>query len=316
MAEITVIIPAHNAAEFIGPTLESVLTQDFTDIELIVVDDGSTDNTLEALEAAATRDRRIVIVSQPNQGVSKARNAGLRSASSTTNALMFLDHDDILLPRSLARLSQALISGSGASAAHGEATVIDADGNPIEAVDPNALGLVRRRLSDDRSLVSAAGTRTIELESGEATTFAALVYTSCITSPGQVLIRSSAIRQIGGFDPATAPSDDWDLYLRLSRLGPLAYLPEPVLGWRKHEFNASRDKARMKRSSYAVRRKLVDRSSRLNSAELAIVRRQFAYTAAALVASVSKRDPATDLRSDLIPALKLFVRAILARPAK
>jgi glycosyltransferase involved in cell wall biosynthesis len=316
MAEITVIVPAHNAASFIERTLQSVLTQDFPDLELIIVDDGSIDDTHQVLAAAASGDRRIVVVSQENQGVSKARNSGLRAASAATNAVMFLDHDDILLPGALTRLSQALYANSAVSAAHGTASVIDSSGNPASDVDSQALGLVRKRLVQGQGLMAAAKVGGVEMPDNEPTTFAALVYTSCITSPGQVLIRNSALKQAGGFDPGTAPSDDWDLYLRLSRIGPIAFFPEPVLGWRQHDKNASRDRLKMKRSSVAVRRKLLARSSKLSAAELAIVRTQFAYTTMALLASTGRHDGKTDFRTDLLPALGLFALSLVSFPAR
>jgi glycosyltransferase involved in cell wall biosynthesis len=316
MAEITVIVPAHNAAAFIEPTLASVLTQDFTDIELILVDDGSIDDTHTALERAASSDRRVVIVSHENKGVSGARNSGLQAASASTNAVLFLDHDDVLLPGALTRLSQALYADRSASAAHGTASVIDAHGSLLDGANAKELGLARWQLPDGQGLVGAAKIGPVPLPDGAPTTFATLVYTSCITSPGQVLIRNSSLRDAGGFDPATAPSDDWDLYLRLSRIGHIAFVPDTVLGWRKHISNASRDRVKMKRSSVAVRTKLVSRAAKLTGPELATVRRQFAYTALALVNSAMRRDGKTDVKTDLLPALRLYLQSLLASPAR
>jgi glycosyltransferase involved in cell wall biosynthesis len=310
MSEAAVIVAAYNAEPFIAPTLDSVLSQDFDDIEVIVVDDGSRDGTGRVLEAYAAADKRVMVATQTNLGVSGARNTGLRTAGANTELVLFLDHDDVLLPGALSTLAETLRKSPAASAAHGAVTVIDRDGRADPSADPKSLGLVRRRLVEPGGLIEALKNGPLEMPATEPTTFASLVYTSCITSPGQVLIRRQALREAGEFDPATAPSDDWDLFLRIARVGPIAYADKPVLGWRRHDANASRDIALMKRSSLAVRNKLLNRSSNLTRAQLAVVRRQFAYTAIALLAAYLKRQPDCDLGTDLLPALRLYARSL------
>src|SRR4051812_30232823 len=96
--QVSVIIPAHNSADFIGTAVESVLAQTFADYEIVVVDDGSTDGTREVLERF---EGRIVYLHQQNRGVSAARNAGIRR--SRGELVCFLDADDIWRPEKLAR---------------------------------------------------------------------------------------------------------------------------------------------------------------------------------------------------------------------
>jgi peptidoglycan/xylan/chitin deacetylase (PgdA/CDA1 family)/SAM-dependent methyltransferase len=102
---VSIVIPAYNAADTIGDTLQSLLEQTFTQWEAIVVNDGSTDNTAETVQHFIARDKRIRIVSQGNQGLSGARNSGLALAE--FDWLLFLDADDWIFPHHLERLTHA-----------------------------------------------------------------------------------------------------------------------------------------------------------------------------------------------------------------
>ena len=96
MAAVSIIMPAYNVAPYIGAAIGSVLDQTFTDLELLVVDDGSTDGTFEIASACAARDPRIRVLHKPNGGISSARNCGLRVATGPVIAI--LDSDDLWLP--------------------------------------------------------------------------------------------------------------------------------------------------------------------------------------------------------------------------
>ena len=104
--KISVIMPAYNAEKYIGSMMDSLLAQTMPDFELIVVDDGSRDGTLQLCQAAAGRDRRVVVVSQENSGPSAARNRGLEQARGTYVA--FADADDLCEPRWLEKMLDAL----------------------------------------------------------------------------------------------------------------------------------------------------------------------------------------------------------------
>lgn len=93
---VSVIVPVYNAGEFLGTTLDSILTQTLSDIEIICVDDGSTDNSREILQEAAARNPRLKIIRQANAGPGAARNAGMQAASG--EYLAFLDADDLYEP--------------------------------------------------------------------------------------------------------------------------------------------------------------------------------------------------------------------------
>lgn len=99
MNTVSVIIPAYNAGPFIENCISSILSQSYQDFEIVVVNDGSTDNTLSLLESIQKKDSRLKIISQNNSGVSSARNTGLKNAEGTY--VTFVDADDTLLPNAL-----------------------------------------------------------------------------------------------------------------------------------------------------------------------------------------------------------------------
>ena len=112
MARLSIIIPAYNAQEYLNGCIESVLAQTYSDWELIIVNDGSKDNTASICDAAAEKDERIKIVHQNNSGVSAARNSGLDVA--TGELIAYLDADDALNPEAYTKLV-SLIDEHGVS---------------------------------------------------------------------------------------------------------------------------------------------------------------------------------------------------------
>ena len=96
MPKISIIIPVYNVAEYLPKCLDSILTQTLSDIEIICINDGSTDNSGDILQNYATKDNRIKIIKQNNQGISAARNAGLKIVQS--EYVMFVDSDDYIAP--------------------------------------------------------------------------------------------------------------------------------------------------------------------------------------------------------------------------
>ena len=96
MPKISIIIPVYNVAEYLPKCLDSILTQTLSDIEIICINDGSTDNSSDILQNYSSKDKRIKIVNQSNQGISAARNAGLKIVQS--EYVMFVDSDDYIAP--------------------------------------------------------------------------------------------------------------------------------------------------------------------------------------------------------------------------
>ena len=239
---ISVIIPAYNAAFHLAATLDSVLAQTEPRWELIIVDDGSSDSTVEKVQEYVQRDPRIRLLCQKNSGQAHARNYGFSQANPLTSAVIFLDHDDVWEPETLELLYAALEQHPAAVAAHGVARYIDAQGMRIRC------GELEGKVRDRQALLQnpARKDHVAAVACNQPTTFATLIMECCFVSPGLVLIRRSALAQAGLLD--TMPKlgfsslDDWDLWLRLSRLGSFAFVDQVTLNYRLHENNLSRNR--------------------------------------------------------------------------
>jgi glycosyltransferase involved in cell wall biosynthesis len=245
---ISIVVPAYNSERLLPITLDSIVTQTFESWELIVVDDGSTDGTAAVVERYAASDPRIKYVSKANGGVAAARNHGFDLTNAATEYIGFLDHDDVWEPDALALLTAALDSHPDAVAAHGVARCIDEDGRDIGDGNQQAWMRARRSWHDGK----------LEpLRPDEPTSFAALAVDNWVITPGTMLVRRNALERIGGFDGRTTPADDWDLNLRLSRLGDLVFVDHVVLAWRRFHGVLSQTSANWRRAYFRVRDKVV-----------------------------------------------------------
>lgn len=243
---IAIIIPCYNTARYLAETLESVLAQSDPDWHLVLVDDGSSDNTLEIAKDYARRDSRIQVVHQKNQGVSSARNNGYTHAAAS-EYVIFLDADDLWVPDALATLSRALAADPAAPAANGLHRIIDSNGHLQDQQGTP--------YEFDRCAVQ--GCRLVPWPKEEPIRFAALAFNNCIMTPGTLLIRRSALDKIDLFDTSLTHAEDWDLWLRLSLLGPILQIDRPVLRYRQHGAGASASKQRIYHGEQAVRQKLL-----------------------------------------------------------
>jgi glycosyltransferase involved in cell wall biosynthesis len=219
---ISVVIPTHGG-RFLTAAAQSVQAQTFVDWELIIVDDGSTDDTAEIAGSLAAEDPRVRVVTNPrNTGIAAARNRGLSSISPSSEYVAFLDHDDAWRPEALETLRAALVANVKASAAHGTATGIDELGAtiPIPPQRLRRMGILHGRLA--------------EWPAWRPTEFANLAYENCIVSTGSGLIRRKELVAMEAFDLRAAPSDDYDLWIRLARRGEIAFIDRPVLAYRSH----------------------------------------------------------------------------------
>ena len=124
MKKVTIIIPTYNSSPFIGKAIDSVLAQTYTDYEIILVDDGSTDNTKEILEKYQDN---ITYILQPNQGVAIARNTGIRNSESEYIAL--LDSDDEWLPEKLELQMRTIEKNNDVGLVHTNDIQISEEGN-------------------------------------------------------------------------------------------------------------------------------------------------------------------------------------------
>ena len=206
---VSVIVPAYNAAATLQETLESVLAQTFTDFELLVVDDGSTDATAQI--ALSFEDPRVRLISLSHGGVARARNLAVEEARGTLVA--FLDADDVWLPHKLQLQVALLDERPDVGLCVTRATRIDADSRPT-------------------------GEMPI-LEASDDYTAALLLHSSIAGGVSAAVIRRELFQQVGGFPYGQRQAEDWDLWLRLSLHSTIAVVPESLVLQRAHAGNTS-----------------------------------------------------------------------------
>jgi glycosyltransferase involved in cell wall biosynthesis len=222
---VSIVIPTFNVAPYLALTMKSVLGQTFSDFEVILYDDGSTDETLRVAKEIAAHDRRVKVLRGDNGGAASARNRGLAATDSRTEFITFFDSDDVWEEQGLEILVRALEARPEAPGAHGLCRCIDSDGNPYS-------GDV---LADDmRRRIAIVGNGLSTLPTTAPTTFGALLMRNYITTPGVSLVRRSALAMVGPFEQSVAPCEDWDMNLRLARLGDFVFVDQVLLSWRRH----------------------------------------------------------------------------------
>jgi len=232
MGVVGVVVPAFNSERWIAASLASLQSQTATSWCCVVVDDGSTDSTASIVENIAALDGRIALVRQPNTGVGAARNFGFRHLADGVEEVLLLDSDDLLVPDAITSLADRLAARPDAVGVFGLAEYIDEAGNEERpGVHP---GLQRARRTQ-------RGLRFAALPAGEDSTFADIALYGPIWPSAVGLHRRAAIEAVGGFDPAVRLLSDWDLYLRMSRLGPFAMIDRQVAWYRRHGSNLTND---------------------------------------------------------------------------
>lgn len=201
---VSIVIPAFNAAAFLSETLESALSQTYPNIEIIVVDDGSTDNTRDIVARCATS--AVQYLHQSNAGVSAARNAGFRHSHG--EFVCFMDADDWFYPENIAAKVSAMQHHASAALVHAAVEVTDGALQPTGHVMRGKSGKV---LSDLLQYAPPA-----------------------IPCPSNALIRRSALEQVGLFDTQLSTSADYEMWLRLASAFDVIALPEVLVKYRVH----------------------------------------------------------------------------------
>lgn len=225
MPLVSVVIPLYNSEKTIKETLDCVFRQTFSDWEIIAVNDGSTDATLDIL--AAIKDSRLKVFSYPNGGISVSRNRGLALAQG--EYIAFLDHDDLWTPEKLELQLKALQENPQAAIAYSWTNLIDKSGNFIRECS--------------RSKVN-----------GNA--YAKLLSGNFLHTASNPLIRKEALVNIGGFDETFFGPEDWDLFLRLSTKYEFVVVPIAQVLFRLSGSSASTNIARQEAESL----KLIERA--------------------------------------------------------
>jgi glycosyltransferase involved in cell wall biosynthesis len=282
--EVTVVVPTHSRWDLLSTAaLPAAFGQEDVELEVVVVDDGSTDETVEGLRGID--DQRLRVVRHDRaRGVAQARNAGIAAARGGWIAL--LDDDDLWSPRKL-RTQLDATAVEGVVFAYGGAAALAEDRSWVYSLPP----------ADARTLASVLLQRNV-LWGGSS----------------NVLVRTDVVRQLGGFDEHLFQLTDWDLWIRLSQAGSAAACPEVLVGCIEHrrsmlltsdpdvfeEFEYVEEKHRATRKAAGVR---IDR--RIFSRWVALGHRRAGRKARAantyLVGAVRNRDPGSLARAFVTP---------------
>jgi glycosyltransferase involved in cell wall biosynthesis len=213
-----VVIPCYNSARYLAETIESVQLQTYPRIEIIVVDDGSSDET-----AQIARSYSVHYIYQENRGISAARNTGIQHGHG--KYVLFLDHDDRLLPRAVETGVRLLEEHPDCTLAVGEHWYIGPDGAAIGYSNKCAVGRDHYQM---------------------------LLENNFVETPCSVLHRRSGLALTGVFDESLQVAEDHEFYLRTARQSSWVAHEAPVAEYRLHESTLSSDAERMLEVSYRV----------------------------------------------------------------
>jgi glycosyltransferase involved in cell wall biosynthesis len=217
---VSVIIPCYKQGHFLAGAIDSILGQTYPRVEVIVVDDGSPDDTPAV---AARYGDRIRYIRKENAGISAARNTGILAARG--EFILFLDSDDYLRPETLARHLAAADAHPTGTVFHGAYQFVDAAGRQFKQYE-------------SQPLVPDA--------------FHALL-TTCQFPPNALLIRRSAFANAGLFDVSLRCSEDWDMWIRLAAAGyQFVSVPDAMAVYRCYPGSVSRNSERVWRTGLAV----------------------------------------------------------------
>ncbi len=212
-ARISVIIPLYNRRSYIRPCIDSVLRQTIPAYEIIVIDDGSTDNSRETIQDLID-NKQILYFYQHNQGISMARNAGIAVASG--NYLAFLDSDDLWLPTKLEKQINHLQNNKTIEFVHNDATLIGPNGDLIENT-AHFRYFANGNCFDD-------------------------VLQYCGINMSSVLVSKTLIELIGHFDRRLQGSEDYEFFMRCSLKHNIGFVDEKLTLYRRHPGGASADR--------------------------------------------------------------------------
>jgi glycosyltransferase involved in cell wall biosynthesis len=213
---VSVVIPAYNAEAFIQKTLTSVLSQTYKNLEILVIDDGSTDRTVEIVEAMAEGDRRIRLLQQSNSGVAAARNLGIKHAKGEFIAP--LDADDIWYPQNIEKQVQCFLESNA------------------------NVGLVYSWSADVDDQDIPTGTfHTAQIE---GKVYSTLLCHDFLGNASSSLIRRTCFQKVGLYncqfrEQNAQGCEDWDLYLRIAEQYQFRVVPEVLVGYRKIQSSMS-----------------------------------------------------------------------------
>jgi glycosyltransferase involved in cell wall biosynthesis len=218
--KVSVIIPSFNSMAYLPDTLSSVLEQTFTDFEVLIIDDGSSDNIVQW--ASEITDPRVKLISQKNQGASAARNTGI--TQSQAEYIAFLDADDLWAPTKLEKQVRYLDDNPSIGVVHAWMFFVDKDGNSTGRVIPSSSeGMIWKQLLEKNTI-------------------------ACLT----VMVRRCCFDKAGLFDCSLRSVEDWDMWIRIAIHYPFAVIEEPLAYYRQRPNSKSRNCQAAEKAFHAV----------------------------------------------------------------
>ncbi len=272
---VSVVIATFNTQKYVGRAIRSVLQQTYGNIELIVVDDGSTDNTRELVKEFE-QDDRFKYVYQENRGQAEARNHGVRLARGEFVA--FNDADDFWYPQKLEKQMPLFGNSNDVGLVYSGRNYMDKHGEPLPK--PKSVQYRGARLSS-------------------------LLFESNFVPCNTCVVRRGAFERIGGFNKNAQPSEDWDLWLRLSVDYAFDYVSEPLVAKRFWSQQISGDKARVAAAKDKIMRSFLFAHPQVISNRSR--RRAFAK-------NEHLKAHAAAMRGNRLPALRGLIRAFQRDP--
>lgn len=283
MPTVSIIIPAYNVEATILETIQSIQAQTFSDFELIVINDGSTDSTLARV--GTVEDSRIKVFSYENGGLPVARNRGIRQA--TGEFITFIDADDLWTPDKLEKQLVALEQNPEAGVAYSWTAFIDERGKFLYAWKP---------LYD------------------EGDVYPKLLVQNFISSGSNILVRRQFIEAAGEFDPNLKSVEDWDYYLRLAARCPFVVVPEYQILYRQSSRSMTAKVDVMETANLIV----IERAFQAAPPELQFLKNQslarvYRYLAKQCIANAIDNDGLTKAQQKLTQSLRFSPKSLLER---
>ena len=289
MPKVSVIIPCYNYGRYLARAVDSVLSQTFSDFELLVVDDASTDDT--ALVAQGYADRKLLrlIRRKQNKGLSAARNLGMENA--TGEYLVFLDADDTIAPEKLARQVEFLDKHTAAALVYSDVEYVD-EAKHATRYFPGVLA------------------RYGKLPQGDV--FEELLSGNFMTV-NSVMVRASCVAAAGLFDENLRAMEDWDMWLRICMSGGAGYIDSVLASVFVHKNSMSADTVTMRLAQLSILLKL-EKSCRAVS--LDVLAKQTSLAKRYLADAYNKRGLAAYEAGDFSGAAHSFAQSIRTCPVQ
>ncbi len=210
MSKVSVVIPSYNAMKYLPETVESVLQQTFADFELLIIDDGSSDKTVDWV--SQLDDSRIRLISQPNQGAASARNTGIKYSKG--KYIAFLDADDLWRTTKLEKQVRYLEDNPAVGLVHTWTAFIQSDGIP---------------------------TGRLMTTHGKGNVWEQMVVYNLVRCGSTAMVRRCCFEDVGYFDQTLKYAEDWDMWIRISANYSFETIHEPLVLYREHANNKSKN---------------------------------------------------------------------------